>query len=255
VKEVAIVTGGSRGLGAAIAGGLARDGYHVHLTFRTREDRAKDVIASLKRNGGSAECSPLDLNDLDAVADFAERLCSVEVTPKVLVNCAAELVNLPFEDTEVKMFVGSLIVNCVAPFLLSQRLGQKMRDNGGGSIVNVSSVLAVVGGHDRVAYTTSKAALIGLTKALAVELSPSVRVNAILPGLFVTDMNASLLGDEQRLGEVARHIPLRRLGSPEEFAEVATFLAGPRSGYVTGAIWEVDGGVLSRSSLPSGDAS
>lgn len=250
----AVVTGGSRGLGAAICERLGRCGYHVHLTYRTSEDKAKEVIAAIEAAGGSADGSVLELSDLAAVDEFARGVGGSADPPSVLVNCAGEVLRLPFEDTDVDSFLGSLTVNCVAPFVLAQRFGQAMRDNGGGSILNVSSVLGQTGGQDRVAYTTSKAAIIGLTKALAVELSPSVRVNALLPGLFTTEMNATLLEDEGKMAEVQRHIPLQRLGSPEEFADVATFLAGSGSSYVTGATWEVDGGVLTRISLPIGDA-
>lgn len=241
-------------MGAAISRRLARSGYHVCLTYRTRGDSAAAVVEDIRGGGGSADMHAVDLSDTEAVDEFGSYVCSLGTPPSVLVNCAGEVLRSTLQETNLDQFLRSLTVNCVAPFVLARRIGPAMRANGGGSIVNIASVLGSAGGQGRVAYTTSKAAVIGMTKALAVELSPSVRVNALLPGLFATDMNAALLEDRDMLVAVTDRIPLHRLGDADELAEVAVFLAGPASSYVTGAAWEVDGGALARISLPVADS-
>lgn len=261
MRPVAVVTGGSGGLGAAICRALASAGFDVCLTYHRSADAAVAVVRGLEATGATAEAVALDLGDMDAVAAFgAERggrggrsggRSGGRVT--VLVNCAGEVLRIRGEDLTPAQMSGSMTLNCLAPFALTMALVPGMRTLGGGLVLNVGSVLASVGAHDRVAYTTSKAALVGLTRSLAVELAPTVRVNALLPGLFATDMNAGLLADEAALGEVADRIPLRRLGRPEELAAVVAFLAGPGGAYVTGVAWEVDGGLLARIALPAGD--
>lgn len=231
----AVVTGGSGGLGGAICDALAADGFEVVTTYH--------------RNRPKGEAVALDLADLDAVAAFGAETAAWQ--PDVLVNCAGEVTREGLATVSRAAVLHALAVNCLAPLELSRALAPGMRERGGGSIVNVGTILSAVGGHDRVAYSTSKAALIGMTKALAVELAPQVRVNALLTGLFDTSMNAALTADPERLAAVTARIPLGRLGTPEEFASVVTLLARP--GYVTGAVWEVDGGVLARIPLPMGD--
>lgn len=247
----AVVTGGSRGLGAAIARALAADGFTVRLTYQSRADDAQRVVAEIERAGGTATCAPLDLGDLRGVEEFARECAAGE--PTVLVNNAGDVLRAPVPDVGTEELTRSLAINCTAPYLLARAVAPGMTARGGGTIVNISTILAVVGGQDRVAYTTSKAALIGLTKALAVELAPAVRVNAVLPGLFATDLNAGLLADEQRLRAITDRVPLGRLGTVEELAGLVAFLASPGGAYVTGVAWEVDGGVLARIALPMGD--
>jgi NAD(P)-dependent dehydrogenase (short-subunit alcohol dehydrogenase family) len=254
MRPLAVVTGGSGGLGAAICHALARAGFDLWLTYREREEAARCVAEAVRRHGAAARTARVDLGDLDAVAAFGAEAAGSDPPPAVLVNCAGEVLRVPAAQLRREQFLGSLRVNCLAPFELSLALATGMRERGDGAIVNVGSILGSVGGHDRVAYSTSKAALVGLTRALAVDLAPHVRVNALLAGLFATDMNAALLADERQLAAVGERIPLRRLGTPEEFAEVVAFLAGPGGRYVTGAAWEVDGGVLARIPLPMGDA-
>lgn len=265
MRPVAVVTGGSGGLGAAICRALANAGFDVCLTYNRSADAAAAVVRALETTGAAAEAVALDLGDMDAVAAFgAERGGRggraggrsggrLGGPTSVLVNCAGEVLRIRGDDLTPAQMSGSMTLNCLAPFALTMALVPGMRTLGGGLVLNVGSVLASVGAHDRVAYTTSKAALVGLTRSLAVELAPTVRVNALLPGLFATDMNAGLLADEAALGEVADRIPLRRLGRPEEFAAVVAFLAGPGGAYVTGVAWEVDGGLLARIALPAGD--
>lgn len=231
----AIVTGGSGGLGAAIRAVLAADGHEVLTTFH--------------RNRAAGEAVALDLADLDAVAAFGPQAAAWR--PDVLVNCAGEVTREGLATLSRQAVLHAMAVNCLAPLELTRAVAPGMRERGQGSIVNVGTILSAVGGHDRVAYSTSKAALIGMTKALAVELAPEVRVNALLTGLFDTAMNAVLTADPDLLAAVTARIPLGRLGAPEEFAAVVALLARP--GYVTGAVWEVDGGVLARIPLPMGD--
>jgi NAD(P)-dependent dehydrogenase (short-subunit alcohol dehydrogenase family) len=254
-RRHALVTGGSRGLGAAIALRLARAGFAVSVTYRERRAEAEAVAAQVAREGGEAALLQLDLADLEAVRQLAERLASQEDPPSTVVNCAAELYRGALDATDPTDYLRSFTVNCAAAFALARGLAPAMRRSArlGPSVVNVSSVLGVSAGRDRTAYTSSKAALIGLTRALAVELAPEVRVNCVVPGLFRTEMNAPLESRPELLAETNRRIPLGRLGDPGELASVVAFLAGPEASYVTGAVWEVDGGVLARLPFPSAD--
>lgn len=259
MRPGAVVTGGSGDLGAAICRALAGAGFDVCLTYHRSADAAAAVVRAVEAAGGAAEAVALDLGDLDAVAAFGAEQGEGGVRggrgaiPSVLVNCAGEVLRIRGQDLTPAQMSGSMTLNCLAPFTLTMALLPGMRALGGGLVLNVGSVLASVGAHERVAYTTSKAALVGLTRSLAVELAPTVRVNALLPGLFATEMNAGLLADEAALAEVAGRIPLRRLGQPEELAALVAFLAGPGGVYVTGVAWEVDGGLLARIALPAGD--
>lgn len=254
MRPTAVVTGGSGGLGAAVCHALARDGFDLCLTYREGEQAAAKVAAAARAAGADAETACLDLHDLDAVAAFGARLAASGTPVAVLVNCAGEVLRSPAPAVSRRRFLDSLAINCLAPFELAMALAPGMRERGDGAIVNVGTILSEAGGHERVAYSASKAALVGLTKALAVELAPQIRVNALLAGLFETNMNAALLADVEALRAVGDRIPLRRLGAPEEFAAVVAFLAGPGGRYVTGAAWEVDGGALARIPLPMGDA-
>lgn len=168
----------------------------------------------------------------------------------VLVNCAGQIFRGSVKDTTTAAFRHQLEVNVVAPFMLTRELVSALE---GGSVVNVASISSVTGMVDRSAYISSKAAIAGLTLALATELGPHVRVNAVLAGILATPMNDGLLADPSMVSQVADRIPLGRLGDGADIAGVIRFLGSDEARYVTGALWEVDGGVLARTSLPAGD--
>lgn len=245
--RVAIVTGASGGLGGAVAERLAADGFRVILGYGTNDAA---VRRAERLPGATAVALPMD--DLAAVERIGAELARANPAVHALVCCAGRLDRQPLAAVTAAELIGSYTVNCAAPVLLARALEQPLRA-GQGSIVNVSSIVGRVAGRNRISYAASKAALIGATRGLALELAPDVRANAIVPGLFDTAMNAPLHDNADLERETIRRIPLRRLGDPAEFAAAVSWLVGDGAAYVTGTAFEIDGGVLTRSSLPAGD--
>ncbi len=245
--KVAIVTGASGGLGGAIAERLAADGFRVVLAYGT-DDRAVRLAEGLP----GATALPLPMDDLTAVERIGAELASEHPLVHALVCCAGRLDRHRLADVTPEELVGSFTVNCAAPVLLAKALEAPLRA-AHGAIVNVSSITAVAAGRNRIPYAAAKAALIGATRGLALELAPDIRANAIVPGLFDTSMNAPLHDNGDLARETIRRIPLKRLGDPAEFAAAVSWLVGAAATYVTGTAFEIDGGVLARSALPAGD--
>lgn len=246
-EKVAVVTGASGGLGGAIAERLAADGFQVVLTYAT-DRRAIGLAARLP--GATAVALPMD--DVAAVERIGATLARAHPVVHALVCCAGRLDRHRLGDVTPDELIGSFTVNCAAPVLLAKMLEAPLRA-GRGAIVNVSSIVGVAAGRNRIPYAAAKAALMGATRGLALELAPDVRANAIVPGLFDTSMNAPLHDDVDLERETIRRIPLKRLGDPAEFAGAVSWLVGDDSSYVTGTAFEIDGGVLMRSALPAGD--
>jgi NAD(P)-dependent dehydrogenase (short-subunit alcohol dehydrogenase family) len=172
----------------------------------------------------------------------------------VLVNNAGEVLRQPLVDISETDFHRHLMVNVTSLFSLTQALVPSLARNGAGSVINFGSVHGPVTGRNMSAYATGKAALIGLTKAMAVELAPDIRVNMVQPGIFKTEINDALIGDPVAAEAVRRRIPAGRFGEPDDLADVVCFLAGNASRYITGVTLPVDAGLTARIGLPSGDA-
>ena len=237
--EVAIVTGGSRGIGLAVAHALARGGAHVVIAARNGEGAAA-AAAELEGEGHSGyACDVADPAACRAVAAAAQR---TQKPASILVNNAGItrdgiLVRLRDDD-----WSQVLDINLKGAFNMIRAVARGMMKRRGGSIVNVSSVIGLIGNAGQVNYAASKAGLHGLTKAVAKELaSRNVRCNAVAPGFVKTDMTAEL-GDSQ-VAELKGRIPLARLGEPDDVAGLVRFLAGPEARYITGQIIAVDGGM------------
>jgi gluconate 5-dehydrogenase len=245
--RTALVTGGGRGLGRAIAEGLAEAGAHVFLASRKRA-ACEAAAAEIEAAGGRATALAADLTkpeSLDAlvaaVLDRTERL-------HVLVNNAGVAWAAPFYDFPLEGWDRTFGVNVRGVFWLSRQVARHMRDAGGGTIVNVSSLSASFGATDEeqpvVAYMASKGAVESLTKAMAVKLAPDgIRVNAIAPGPFDTDMLDHIRNDAHALARHNAQVPLGRPGAGDDIKGVAVFLASDASSYVTGATLRVDGGI------------
>ncbi|CAI3233605.1 3-oxoacyl-[acyl-carrier-protein] reductase [Desulfovibrio legallii] len=238
----ALVTGGSRGIGRAIARTLAREGFQVYLTYVSRPEEAEKTVEEIRSQGGQARAFGLDVSDGAAVADFFGAEIKDQVNLAVLVNNAGitrDVLLLRMKDED---FDRVLTVNLRGAFLCSREAAKIMSRARYGRIVNISSVVGQMGNVGQVNYAAAKAALLGLTKSCAKELAArQITVNAVAPGFIETDMTAALT-DEVRADYVAA-IPLRRMGRAEDVAEAVAFLASDKAAYITGQVLGVNGGM------------
>jgi len=240
--RVAVVTGGSRGLGAAIARAYAAHGADVVIASRKRdacEALAAEIRAETGQRALGVACHVGRWSDCDALADAAyAEFGRVDV----LVNNAGMSPLYPSLDAvSEELFDKVLGVNLKGPFRLAARIGARMKQDGRGSIINVSSIAAVAPSPIEVPYAAAKAGLNNLTIALARVFGPEVRVNCIMPGPFLTDISKAW--DLEAFARTAQtSIPLRRGGEPDEVIGAALYLASDASSYTTGAVIKIDGG-------------
>ena len=239
--KVAIVTGGSRGIGRAIVEVLAGAGVDVTFTFRENAAAAAEVTAAGQAAGQRITAEPVDVRDPGACAAFVERVAERAGRIDLLVNNAGVIrdnVLGLLEDEDVRVVLETNVggtfnmTRAVVPHLIARRSGK---------IVNISSVAGEKGGRGQTNYAASKGAINALTRALAVELAPRrITVNAVAPGVIETEMSREV---RERAGaEVTARILLRRIGSPAEVAYAVWFLASRYADYITGEILHVDGG-------------
>jgi 3-oxoacyl-[acyl-carrier protein] reductase len=241
-KRVALVTGGSRGIGAAIVNRLALDGFHVVAIARTA-DKLAAVVAEVATQNGSAEALVCDIADAKALAAAVEAVAERLGRIDVLVNNAGitrDGLILRMDDED---FDAVIAVNLKSAFVTTRAVLRPMMRAKGGRIINISSVSGVVGNAGQANYAASKAGLIGLTKSVAKEFAAkNITANAIAPGFITTDMT-DVLAEPVKEGARAL-IPMRRFGSPREIAAAVSFLAGPDGSYITGQVICVDGGMV-----------
>jgi 2-deoxy-D-gluconate 3-dehydrogenase len=241
----ALVTGASRGLGRAMAEALAGAGADV-VCAASRAGGAQATIDAVRRLGRNATEVVADLGDRDAVRRMAEQVDTLGPI-HVLVNNAGTIRRHPATDYPLEEWDVVLRTNLDSAFLLSQHFGRTMIERGAGKIVNVASLLAFSGGITVPAYTASKHAVAGLTKALANEWARhGVQVNAIAPGYFRTDNTQALQDDAVRAEQIGSRIPAGRWGDPVDLAGAVVFLASRASDYVNGHVLVVDGGWMAR---------
>ena len=243
MRRVALVTGASRGIGRGIALELARQGWAVCVNYVEHGEAAEKTAVEIRALGQNALAVRADVADGAAVEAMA-RLAERELGPiSLLVNNAGIAGQMQFQDITDEMWNRYLAVNlggarnairAVLPGMLSEKRG---------SIVNISSIWGLRGASCEVAYACTKAALIGLTRSLALELAPSgIRVNCVAPGVIDTDM-VQVLGAET-LRDLAEQTPLGRLGTPEDVAWAVAFLASDRASFLTGQVLGADGGFI-----------
>jgi 2-dehydro-3-deoxy-D-gluconate 5-dehydrogenase len=241
----ALVTGASRGLGRAMAVALAGAGADV-VCASSRAGGAADTVAAIRATGRTASEVVADLGDRDAVMRMAaevDALGSVDI----LVNNAGTIRRHPAAEFPLADWDAVMRTNLDSAFLLSQHFGRAMIARGAGKIVNVASLLAFQGGITVPAYTASKHAVAGLTKALANEWGKhGVQVNAIAPGYFRTDNTQALQDDATRSQQIGARIPAERWGEPADLAGAVIFLSSRASDYVNGHVLVVDGGWMAR---------
>lgn len=240
-EKIALVTGSSRGIGAAVAAALSRAGWAVCINYLEREDKAKALAETLRQEGGQAIVHQADVSDRAAVFAMVERI-EKELGPvSLLVNNAGIAKQQQFQDIEPETWQRLFAVNLGGCFNCSQAVLPHMLHEHAGCIVNISSIWGQHGASCEAAYSSTKHAIIGLTRSLSAELALSgIRVNCVAPGVIDTDM-VQVLGQET-LEELAREIPLGRLGRPEEIARMVLELA--ENPYITGQVITVDGGFL-----------
>jgi 7-alpha-hydroxysteroid dehydrogenase len=242
--RVAIVTGAGQGIGAGCALALAEAGADVALAARTESD-LEAVAARVRALGRRAVVVPTDVTE----GDQLERLVSTTVNElgrvDVLVNNAGGWDPRPISHTSVRAMEGAFKFNVVAAFSLTQLCVPHMVDVGAGSVVNISSRAASMVQPCFVAYATAKAALSMMTRAMAPELAPKVRVNAIEVGGVETQALSHVLTDESIRTQLEAGTPMHRVGQPEDIAACVLYLASDAASWVTGKIFEVDGGVES----------
>lgn len=235
----ALVTGASRGIGAAIARALSEDGWPVGVNYRRDRDGAEAVVDAIRKNGGHATALQADVSDPDAADRLFDALdAEFEKPVLALVNNAGvrhDNLAARLGDDEWSAVIDT---NLTAAFRLTRRALRPMLRARNGRIVNISSVVALRANPGQANYAAAKAGVVALTKTIAVEVARrGITVNAVAPGFIETDMTAGLEGG------LLDAVPARRVGKPEEVAACVRFLVSEQAGYVTGAVLTVDGGL------------
>lgn len=243
MRKVALVTGASRGIGRAIAAELSAEGWAVCVNYLEQRAAAEALVRQLRANGQDAVAVQADVADRQAVNAMVEAVKRELGPVSLLVNNAGISRQGLFQDTDDETWDRMLAVNLTgarntARAVLSHMLREKQ-----GCIVNISSIWGLRGASCEVAYACSKAAIIGLTRSLALELAPSgIRVNCVAPGCVETDM-VRILGPETR-AMLVEETPLGRLGTPEDIAHAVAFFASDRAAFLTGQVLTADGGFI-----------
>lgn len=241
----AVVTGAARGLGAAIAIGLAEAG--ADLVLVTNQSDAEPTKRDIEALGRQAIIVKADVSDQSQLPAIIEQAKAAYGSVDILVNNAGIIRRTPAVDYSFADWQAVLSTNLESVFTLSQLAGKEMIEQGSGKIINIASMLSFQGGINVPAYTASKHAVAGLTKALANEwASKGVQVNAIAPGYMATDNTAALRADEVRSKQILDRIPAMRWGENEDLKGAAVFLASRGSDYVNGHVLCVDGGWMNR---------
>ncbi len=240
--KVAVVTGAGRGIGAASAIALAEAGADVVLSSRTA-DQLEQVAKDVEALGRRALVVPADLMDLEAVADLADAAYDELGRLDIVVNNVGGTIPNALLDTDAGYLEEAFHFNVSTAHALVRAAVPRMLENGGGSIVNISSVMGRVSGRGYLAYGTAKAALAHYTRLAALDLSPSIRVNAIAVGSVMTSALEFVASDEATMDEMTSKTPLGRVGEVEDISAAVLYLASPAGGFLTGKVLEVDGGL------------
>lgn len=235
----ALITGASRGIGAAIAEALSEGGYDIVLNYLSNHAAARTVKERIEAAGGVVELAPFDVSDGAATTTALARVLDDPRPIQVIVNNAGITRDAPFPAIERKDWDLVLDTTLLGFYNVTRPLVMQMVRNRSGRIINMTSVAGLVGNRGQVNYSAAKAGLIGATRALAQELAKrQITVNAVAPGLIETDMTR-----EVPLDHVMPLIPMRRLGQPREVADLVAFLASEKAAYITGQVISINGGL------------
>ncbi len=239
-QKIAIVTGGASGLGYAIVQKFVQSGIRTIVIGRDEKklNTAKEAFGEL------CSCISYDLSNLQRISELVNSIVSEHGKVDILVNNAGINMKKPFMEVSDEDFEKIMLTNVTAVFALSREVVKAMLPQRQGSIVNISSMASQYGIPKVIAYTASKSAIEGMTRAMAVELSPEgIRVNCVAPGFIATDMSAKALdNDPERKNKVLSRTPMGKLGTPADIAEAVYFYATAGAKYVTGTVLPVDGG-------------
>jgi NAD(P)-dependent dehydrogenase (short-subunit alcohol dehydrogenase family) len=244
--RTAVITGGSRGLGEAMAKTLAGAGAHIALVARDRA-RLELVRSDIATHGGTAEVFVANVTHEDEVAKVAEEVKARFGSPQILVNNAGINVRKNLVDFTLEEFRSVLDVSLISTFLMCRAFVPGMKGTGYGRILNMTSIMSHVSLAGRAAYSSAKAALLGLTRALALELAPEgITVNGISPGPIGTDMNLPLMNNPEVNAQFLAGIPVGRWGKVEEVGALACYLCSVAAGFISGTDILIDGGWTAR---------
>ncbi len=241
--KVALVTGASKGIGEAIARGLAEFGARVVVSSR-KQEAVEAVAAAFKTDGLQAIGIAANMSSIEDIHALVDKTQDAYGGIDIIVNNAAvNPVFGPIQDTDERVFDKIIDVNLKGPFELCKKAWPILRQRGGGSIIHISSIGGLKPEAGIGIYSVSKAALVNLTQAMAQEWGgDNIRVNAICPGLIKTKFSEALWSDDKILDRFIKHIPLKRAGSPDDVAGLAVFLASDAAAYCSGGLYLVDGG-------------
>jgi len=244
-SKTAVVIGGTSGIGLALATGLAQAGANVVPTGR-RVDRVEAAVAKIIKIGSKSLAVPADITDRSSLDALLNATCNEFGKVDILVNCAGTTKRTPTLDVSDEEWNSIMETNLSGTLRACQVFGRKMVERKYGRIINIASLSSFVALYEVAAYSASKAAVASLTKSLAIEWAQhGVCVNAIAPGVFLTELNSSLLtGGTPRSKEFLARTPMRRFGQVDELVGAAVFLASDAASFVTGHVLAVDGGFL-----------
>ncbi len=243
MNKVALVTGGGRGIGRAIALTLAREGYDVAVNYNGSREKARQVCREIESLGRKAVAVKADVSDFARVENMVSLVVETFGRIDVLVNNSGITKDGLMMRMKEEDFDSVININLKGTFNCTKAVSKIMMKQRSGSIINMSSVIGLVGNIGQANYAASKAGILGLTKASAKELaSRNIRVNAIAPGFIQSDMT-DVLSDELKAG-ILNNIAMKKFGTAQDVADMAAFLAGDKSRYITGQVFNVDGGMV-----------
>jgi 3-oxoacyl-[acyl-carrier protein] reductase len=240
-RRTALITGASRGIGAATALALAERGYNVIINYLSRANEAHEVSRRAQQLGVQAIAIQADVADHRAVSRMVEQIVQGFGSLHILVNNAGFTQHARLEALSSADWERMLAITLSGAFYCAQAAAPSMRRASWGRIINLSSLRALTGSDHGAHYAAAKAGIIGLTRSLALELAPQITVNAVAPGYTLTEMNRAAFSEKGE--QICAEIPLRRFAQPEEIAALVAFLCADEAGYITGQTISANGGI------------